>query len=632
MTRTHKTIIFIFVLGNTCTTYCGDGFYGDPADRKCKLCSSNCRTCADGTYPDICKSEGATPHDVCTSCHDDRYLNGTDCVGSCAEIHVGQKRRVRLAGKRPTDLEGRVEVYRAEAWVTICDQTFDFREATVICRELGLGPALKAVKRSAYGRGYGRIWTDILNCTGRESTIFDCPLVKRSFSSRCYHSNDVGVQCAGPIGKHLTNRCQKTCDAGWFKNDVDVCTMCAAQCLECIGTNVRCTKCAAPKFLKDNTCVDKCGDDEFGYTPKRECRKCNTDICVTCSDGSDDKNCTSCKEPKALKNGKCEDDCGPNMYKKSGRCVEDCGISMFKNPSNYSCLPCPSDCITCEFRSGKAICTICHPPLVLDEVRGACLHNCTSGIAVPSVNFTLKTTPTVRLSNGRDYLEGLLEVYHMGVWGTVCDDGWDVSESTVICRELYLGGVDTSVSLGHIPKGTGKMWLDDVFCTGKEKSLNDCRHRPWGQTNCQHKEDTVLRCKGPGVRTCKGSCPDGFYPMGSECLQCNASCKTCNETADKCLTCATGFFKKNDSCVKDCGLGYYLDSFCKKCSINCADCQGKADNCISCAPPLFRKGSSCVKNCTNGFKPSSVPLIRLVGGNTPLEGTIEVRPLTFRQV
>lgn len=71
---------------------------------------------------------------------------------------------------------------------------------------------------------------------------------------------------------------------------------------------------------------------------------------------------------------------------------------------------------------------------------------------------------------------------------------------------------------------------------------------------------------------CKGSCLDGFYLMGSECLQCNVLCKMCNEIVDKCFICVLGFFKKNDFCVKDCGFGYYLDSFCKKCSINCVDC------------------------------------------------------------
>ena len=546
---------------------------------------------------------------------------------SCAPHHVAQTRRLRLAGNKPTDLEGRVEVFRFGSWFTVCDQTFDFREASVVCRELGLGAAIKAVKRAAYGSGYGRVWTDILGCTGRESSIFDCPLVRRSYSSLCYHRNDVGVKCAGPITKHISNRCVKICDPGWFKNDrTDVCATCATQCLECMGSSYRCTKCAAPKFLKGITCVDKCADDEYGHIPTRLCRKCDTAICVTCSDGFDEKNCTSCKEPKALKNGQCEDSCEP-MFRKNGRCVEDCGLSMYKNSGNFTCLPCPGDCISCEYSSltQEPVCTVCKPPKVYDDAQKECVANCSEGrYAVPVSNFTGQATrPNIRLSNGRDYLEGLLEVYHDGVWGTVCDDGWDSAEITVVCRELSLGRAVTNVPLSHIKKGTGKLWLDDVFCVGTENSLMKCRHRPWGQSNCEHNEDVVLRCTGPGVRMCKSKCPEGFFSKGTSCMKCNSSCASCNRTASLCTKCAPGYFKKNDTCVKDCGVGFYLDRVCKHCDSVCADCELRADNCTSCASPFYREGTKCVANCS-GFKPSSVPLLRLVGSQTPTEGRVEV--------
>lgn len=566
---------------------------------------------------------------MCSSCPDDRYLNGTKCVSSCRPFHVAQKRRVRLAGTRPTDLEGRLEVYRSGTWDTVCDQTFDFREASVVCRELGLGSAVRAVKRAAYGRGYGRVWTDILNCTGRESSIFDCPLRKRSFSTRCYHNNDVGVVCAGPITTQLSNRCVKACRPGWYKNDInDVCATCNPACSECLGTSSRCTKCAAPKFLRENTCVSKCMSNEYGHIPSRECRKCDTNICVTCNDGYDDKNCTSCKEPKALMNGKCQDSCGPRLFRKQGLCVEDCGVSMYKYSRNFSCLPCPNDCITCDYSNeqGKPVCTNCKPPKIFHESKRECVENCSSRqFAVPYLNFSVTNAPKVRLAGGRDYLEGRLEVYHDGIWGTVCDDGWDLAEKIVVCRELFLGTGKLGVSLSHIKKGTGKLWLDDIFCVGNEVSLLKCRHRPWGQSNCRHEEDVVLRCTGPGVRTCKSACPDGFFANGSTCSECNASCSLCRNASDVCQKCAPGYYAKNTTCVKDCGLGYYLDTICKPCDSTCADCEVTATNCTSCSKPLYREGSKCVQNCSTGFKPSNTPLVRLVGSKSSLEGRVEVK-------
>lgn len=96
------------------------------------------------------------------------------------------------------------------------------------------------------------------------------------------------------------------------------------------------------------------------------------------------------------------------------------------------------------------------------------------------INFILSILLYLRLFSGVDYLEGLFEVYYDGIWGIVCDDGWDFVEMNVVCRELYFGKVDISVLLGYIFKGIGKMWLDDIFCVGNEKFLLDCCYCLWG--------------------------------------------------------------------------------------------------------------------------------------------------------
>ncbi|XP_068736598.1 uncharacterized protein [Montipora capricornis] len=99
----------------------------------------------------------------------------------------------------------------------------------------------------------------------------------------------------------------------------------------------------------------------------------------------------------------------------------------------------------------------------------------------------------LRLANG-GYFYGRVEVYYSGQWGTVCDDGWDISDAHVVCRQLGFSSAFHQYHGAVFGQGNGPIWLDDVNCGGGEASLSSCGHRGWGSHDCSHGEDASVAC------------------------------------------------------------------------------------------------------------------------------------------
>ncbi|KAJ1488544.1 SRCR-like domain-containing protein, partial [Baffinella frigidus] len=102
---------------------------------------------------------------------------GVCCVNPTAvEIGVVADESVRLVEcvtkSGYADCCCRVEIFHDGAWGTVCDDYFDYKEAAVVCRQMGL---TGGVSFWNFGGGFGHIWLDSLNCGGSEATLGECP-------------------------------------------------------------------------------------------------------------------------------------------------------------------------------------------------------------------------------------------------------------------------------------------------------------------------------------------------------------------------------------------------------------------------------------------------------------------------
>lgn len=95
---------------------------------------------------------------------------------------------VRLVGSDGTrgDIEIYDKVYRQ--WRKLCDDGWNLRAATVVCRQLNLGPPISIYTHAA-GRIYG---IESVDCVGTESNIAEC---NYTTDHDCYRDETAGVIC-----------------------------------------------------------------------------------------------------------------------------------------------------------------------------------------------------------------------------------------------------------------------------------------------------------------------------------------------------------------------------------------------------------------------------------------------------
>uniref|UniRef100_A0A3B1KH11 SRCR domain-containing protein n=1 Tax=Astyanax mexicanus TaxID=7994 RepID=A0A3B1KH11_ASTMX len=418
---------------------------------------------------------------------------------------------------------GRVEVLHGESWVTVCDADFDQQDAEVVCRELGCGSPVEVLGAAAFGRGEGQVWSEELQCRGNESQIHFCPK-SSSLKHNCSHDNDVGLvlifqistsvplslccadsvrlvdgghRCAGRVEVFYNRTWRSVCGKNWDIRDAAV--VCRELgCGEAVFKNVQ--------FGPRSAWMDdvNCSGSESSV---KHCRSagwveqiCNRLAGVICSEflslyilrvrlvGR-----SRCSGRVEVLHGEswvtvCDADFNQQDAEVvcrelgCGSPVEVLGAADFGRgegqvwPEEIQCRGYESHIYFCPTAS---------------SLKPNCSHDNDVGLVCAGRNYLFKQSYDVRLVDGGSRCAGRVEVFHKGQWGTVCDADFNQQDAEVVCREL---GCMEALSIAHFGSGSGKIWMDDVNCTGSESTLKNCRSAGWGKHNCLHVKDAGIIC------------------------------------------------------------------------------------------------------------------------------------------
>ncbi|XP_067337962.1 deleted in malignant brain tumors 1 protein-like isoform X2 [Channa argus] len=516
---------------------------------------------------------------------------------------------------------GRVELFHNGQWGTICDDRWGMQEAAVACRQMNCGNALAVKYKAFFGRGQDQVWLDDVECIGSEKTFADCP--HRGFGEHdCDHNEDAGVvcsesvrlvngtdQCSGRVEVFHDGQWRKMCTNNWGPNEATV------VCKELF--------CGAPKKQKESIYY---GESNLrGFTGRCVGNVSSISQCTleehtgTCQGVS-----LSCAgfSPMRLVNG--SDRCSGRVeILHDGQWGTVCDDEWDIRDAQVVCRV--LDCGTALTAKSGGFFGQGHGDIWMDDVN--CVGNETSLEHCQHPSFGENNcghgedagvicSATLRLINGTDQCSGRLEVYHNEHWLPAYKVNWEMTEATVVCREMNCGDpVTVTSSFGQ----SGDLRGYSIKCSGTENSIAQCTLKEHVRSRNDNIEDATVVCSGnvklaDGSNRCSGRVE--FYDQGRWGTVCGESWDM-NDAKVVCKQLNCGKAHKITTLTEyGHGSGHiWIDQI---------ECIGMESTLIQCPQRPFRD-RTCNTTTVAGVVCTGSLEARLVNGKDECSGRVEVQ-------